>query len=250
MQAAAVADGFDLVHDLLDRPERRAREPVADHRRARQDHRRDEQHGPEQRRRTERDLVEGGGHENAADLGAGPFHPHGEVPDIPDRRAQIHRARLLAHPQRVELVGEPFDIGRIQRARDVGERENLAGGVGHDQVVADGIEVGADPGIECGPGPGGRYDAAEDVVRLAEPAVGEIGLQQEPLVQLPHARRPPLQVKERAEGEHGNAQRDRVPEGEPPADGGHLTPLRRTPRPAPCAPASARAPSRPSCEDG
>ena len=123
-------------------------------------------------------------------------------------------------------------------------------GVGDDQVVADGIEVGADPGIERGPGARGRHDAAEDVVRLAEPAVGEIGLQQEPLVQLPHARRPPLQVEKRAEGEHGHAQRDRVPEGEPPADGGHLTPLRRTPRPAPCAPASARGPSRPSCGDG
>ena len=93
---------------------------------------------------------------------------------------------------------------------------------------------------------GGRVLALSEVAR----ALRASDLEQQPLVELPEAGGAPLQVEQRAKGDHGHSECRRVPEREPPADSGHLTPSRRTRRPARCAPASGCARNRPSCATG
>ena len=154
-----------------------------------------------------------------------------------------------------ERLGAPSESsGALRRSRSAAGSERAASEsarirpvrVGDDEIVAHRFEVGADTGIEGGIEPGGGHDAAEHVVRLAQPPVGELGLEAETLIELSDARLPALDVQQGAEGDHRHPQGHRVPGGETAADGGHLTPSRRTRRHERCAPSFGCDPSPPS----
>ena len=99
------------------------------------------------------------------------------------RTAPIGRTQRQQSPLALSAPGCPAGaVSRSRasalRARVTSERAStLPAGVGHYEVVPDRFEVRADPWIERRAGSGGRDDAAEHLVGLAEPAVGEVGLQ-------------------------------------------------------------------------
>ena len=224
VQAPAVADRLDLVHDPLHRSERRSGQPVSDQGSPDEDHRSDQEHGAEQLRRSEGDLAGGGSDQQAADLRARGLDPHPQKAHGPYRGPQVERAGVLREPRRAKLGRELLEHVGVEIPGGLGEGQDLPAGVGDDEVVADGFEVGADARIQRGAGTRGGHDPAEHVVGLAEPAVRQIGLEPEALIELLQAGLASLEIQQRAEGHHGHAERHGVPDREPAPDGGHVTP--------------------------
>ena len=223
VQAPSVADRLDLVHDPLHRPQAGAGEPVAHERGAEQDDRRDQQHRAEQVGRAEGDLAERGGDQHAR-------RPPGRRPPPGPRGSD--RCRRADRGQRCRpasaVAGSP--AGAVSRWRSSARssraaserREDLAGGVGHDEIVADRLEVGADAGVERGTSvrpvvtirPSTLYDSlSQRSARSASSSSRWSSSRRLDCRRSRYSRVPKAKTV--------TPERHRVPEGEPPADGGH-----------------------------
>ena len=235
VQAAPVGDLADLGDDPVHGREGVACDPRPHQQRGHEAERQDQRDGGEQLLGAELGAAQVRAGEDCAELGAGVGHIAQRVVELRPVGLELQSPRRPARnrgggdqPQLLHLLE-----GQGPRVRGGEQQAPVARG--DDEIVGDGFEQRREVGDQHRTPRGvAAHQHAAGPVALGEDPAGERRFGLDALVEVLIGGGAPGAVQHGGEGGEGQRQRDRVPGREPPADRLHLTPSRRSPRPARC----------------